>query len=144
VLVVLFEYDARSTGQPLFARAGVPRQLSPDDFSSGVLQRAVRGQAGVQVFCHEAERAFCLYVVLGSFTNRQRLVPRVNEVLAALDIAPVSGATTVPPPSTTPPAAPGTAPPTTTAPSSPGNTTTTTEPRTSTTNATETPPTSKP
>jgi hypothetical protein len=135
VLVVLFEYDAKSTAQPLFARAGVPRELSADDFSPGVMQRAIRGQAGVQVFCHETDRAFCLYVVLGSFANRQRLVPRVNEILATLDIAPLSGATTVPPPGTTPPTTPGTAPTTTTAePGPPRNTTTTTEP----------PPTSSP
>jgi hypothetical protein len=143
VLVVLFEYDARSADQPLFARAGVPRQLSPDDFSPGVLQRAVRGQAGAQIFCHEAQRAFCLYVVLGSFANRQRLVPRVNEVLAALDIAPVSGATTAPPPSTTTPAAPGTAPTTTSTPG-PLNTTATTDAPTSTTTATVAPPRSNP
>jgi hypothetical protein len=142
-LVVLFEYDAQSAAQPLFARAGVPRQLSPDDFSPSVMQRVVRGQGGAQVFCHEAERAFCLYVVLGSFNNRQRLVPRVNEVLAAIDIAPVGAATTAPPPST---ATPGTTGPTTTTttPGSPSRTTTTTEAPTGTTNLTEPPPTSNP
>ena len=51
-------------------QSGIPRALSPDDFSPGVLQRAIRGQAGVQRFFHEPGRAFCLYVVLGSFARR--------------------------------------------------------------------------
>ncbi len=85
-LVVLFEYEAASVGQPLFAALGIPRVLSPDDFSPGMLQRALRGQAGVQRFFQEAGRAFCLYVVLGSFVRRRELVVSVNEVLASLEV----------------------------------------------------------
>ena len=123
VLVVLFEYGPESVSQPMFARAGVPRSLGPEDFSPGVLQRAVRGQAGAQVFCNEAGRAFCLYVVLGAYANRQRLIPRVNAVLGALTIGSGGGV------SAAASAANGSAPslsPTTTAP-------TTTAPPTSTT-----------
>jgi len=122
VLIVLFEYDAGSATQPLFAAPGLPTSLAPDDFNPNVLQRAIRGQAGVQRFFHDQGRAFCLYVVLGAFANRAQLVPRVNQVLATMSVGPV-GTTGVPPTTSTtePPTAstdaPTTAPPATEAPS---------------------------
>ena len=85
-LIVVFEYDAASATQPLFASAGVPRALTPADFSPNVLQRSIRGQAGAQVFFNDGGRAFCLYVVLGAYQNRARVVPAVNRVLATLAI----------------------------------------------------------
>jgi hypothetical protein len=87
-LVVLFEYEPASVDQPLFARRGIPRQLDPDDFSPSVLQRTIPGQAGAQVFFSEAERAYCLYVVLGSYARRRQVVPHVNEVLVTFEIEP--------------------------------------------------------
>ena len=95
-LIVLFEYDREATSQPLFAREGLPRVLEPSDFSPGVLQRSLRGQAGFQAFFHEADRAFCLYVVLGAYDARAQVVPEVNRVLATMAIdggtpAPVKG-----------------------------------------------------
>jgi hypothetical protein len=123
VLVVLFEYDSSSVGTPLFQSAGIPRVLAADDFSPNVMQRAIRGQAGVQRFFHEQNRAFCLYVVIGSFARRQALVPRVNQVLAALTIEPLGPSAQTAPSSTpapttsTPTTAPGRANPPTTAPS---------------------------
>ncbi len=85
-LVVLFEYDAASVDQPMFAARGIPRSLGPDDFSPSVLQRTIRGQAGAQHFFQEAGRGFCLYVVLGSFTRRRQMVGAVNQVLASLEV----------------------------------------------------------
>ena len=85
-LVVLFEYDAASVEPAVVRRGGIPRALSPDDFSPGMLQRTLRGQAGAQRFFQEAGRAFCLYVVLGSFVRRQEMVGAVNEVLASLEV----------------------------------------------------------
>jgi hypothetical protein len=108
-LIVLFEYDPASADQPLFRAEGIPKQLQPDEFSPGVLQRAIRGQAGAQVFFHDSGRAFCLYVVLGSFANRRNLVPAVNQVLTTLTIEqldaagqPVPSSTTTSPSTTTP------------------------------------------
>ncbi len=100
-IVILFEYDAASVQQPLFAARGVPRSLDPDEFSPSVLQRTVRGQAGVQKFFQESGRAFCLYIVLGSFTRRRQTVAEVNAVLASLHVgppapAPVSPSTSEP------------------------------------------------
>lgn len=128
ILVVLFEYDPSSADTPLFKATGIPRQLKADDFSPNVMQRAIRGQAGVQRFFNEQHRAFCLYVVIGAFTQRQSLVTRVNELLATLTIDPLdatsSGApTTTPPTSTT--TTPTTAAPTTTQPTTDAPTPTT-------------------
>jgi hypothetical protein len=131
VIIVLFEYDAASADQPLFQQAGIPRRLAADDFSPNVMQRAIRGQAGSQTFFHDEGRAFCLYVVIGSYQRRDDLVPRVNDVLSTLTIAPLEPATTTAPSSTT--EVPATTTTTTT--------TTTTEPVTSTAPTTE-PPTS--
>ena len=87
VLVVLLEHHPSAATTPLFANSGVPRRLTPDLFSPHQLQRTIAGQAGTQVFCHDAGRAFCLYVVLGSSRNRARLVPRVNDLLATLEVS---------------------------------------------------------
>jgi hypothetical protein len=143
-LIVLFEHDPASVDQPLFKADGIPKALAEEDFSPKVLQRGIRGQAGAQRFFHDADRAFCLYVVLGSFGNRRRLVPAVNDVLATLTVdrndssgVPDQGTTTTAPPSTAPAAEPSTTEvPTTEAP-----TTTTPATTTSTTTSTPTAPT---
>jgi len=121
IMIVLFEYDPSSADEPLFRARGIPRKLSPDDFSPNVMQRAIRGQCGVQRFFNEQGRAFCLYVVLGSFARRREIVSRVNEVLATLTIDPVEPSTTTAP--------------TTTTTTAPANTTTSTTPPTTTTEA---------
>jgi hypothetical protein len=129
VLIVLFEYGPDGVTQPLFAAQGLPKSLDADEFNPNVLQRTIRGQAGVQKFFHDEGRAFCLYVVLGAFANRRRLVPLVNEVLATMTIAPLSATST--PSTTTQPPSDTTQVPTTGAP--PDTTgSPTTEPPTST------------
>jgi hypothetical protein len=85
-IVVVKEFAPRNVTQALFASAAVPRSLDPDSFAPEVLQRRLPGQAGLQRFGHEAGRAFCLYVVLGSYRNRHQVVPAVNTVLASLRI----------------------------------------------------------
>lgn len=87
VLVVLFEYGPESAGTPLFESEGMPRALTPDDFDRNALQHAISGQSGMQRFFTENGRAFCLYVVLGSHIDRTELLPRVNRVLASVEIA---------------------------------------------------------
>jgi hypothetical protein len=122
VLIVLFEYDPASADQPLFQASGLPRQLTPDDFSPNVMQRAIRGQAGAQKFFNDQGRAFCLYVVLGAFARRADLVPRVNQVLASLTIDPLDASASTAPTSSTAPAAPTSS--ATTSSTEPGPTTT--------------------
>lgn len=86
VLLVLLEFDPGSTAQPLFATRGLPRTLRSSDFSRDTLQRRIEGQGGAQFFFQERGRAFCLYVVLGSYVDRGDLVPVVNDVLAGIEI----------------------------------------------------------
>ena len=50
------------------------------------LQRLLEGQGGVQRFFTVAGRAFCLYVVFGSFARRVRTIPVVNSILDTLTI----------------------------------------------------------
>lgn len=116
VFVVLFEYDPESAATALFKSQGIPKVLSADDFSPNVMQRAVRGMAGVQKFFNDQGRAFCLYVVIGSFARRKVLVDKVNAVLATLTIDPLAPTTSAPTSSTT----------TTTGPDSSSTTSTTT------------------
>jgi hypothetical protein len=109
ILIVVFEYEPASSDQPLFQARGIPRRLEPDDFSPNVMQRAIRGQCGAQRFFNDQGRAFCLYVVLGSFARRRDTVTRVNQVLQTLTIEPLDSTpttttTTTAPPTTTEPA----------------------------------------
>jgi hypothetical protein len=88
VFVALLEYQPGSAGEAMFrATAGVPG-LTPDMFSPYALQRLLPGQAGSQQFFTTGGRAFCLYVVLGSFANRSSLVAQANAVLATMQIQP--------------------------------------------------------
>jgi hypothetical protein len=85
VMVALVEQDPEAATTPLFARSGMPTARA-EDFSPRALQRTLRGQSGVQYFFHQAGRAFCLYVVLGSHARRRRLVPEANRLIAAVSI----------------------------------------------------------
>jgi hypothetical protein len=87
VLVVLLEFEPASKSEPLFAHKGLPRALRGSDFSRETLQRMIEGQSGSQLFFQEAGRAFCLYVVLGSHTDREDLIPAVNRVLGRIHIS---------------------------------------------------------
>jgi hypothetical protein len=88
IFTTLFEYGPESLGTRLFARQGIPRSLSPDNFLPYVLRRGLGGQSGTQWFFTEAGRPFTLYVVLGSHARRSSLVPRVNGLLSNLAISP--------------------------------------------------------
>lgn len=85
VLVVLVEYDAASAKTPLFARRGLPRPRVAD-FDPRKLQRTLPGQSGGQWFFNTGDRAFTLYVVLGSHHRRARLLPQVHAALDQLTI----------------------------------------------------------
>jgi len=85
LLVVLLEHGRQSAGTPLFASIGIPR-LTIDDVSTTCLQRLIEGQAGTQKFFTVNGRAFCLYVVFGSFARRGRSIPVVNDILKSISI----------------------------------------------------------
>ena len=85
VLVVLVEFDADSARTELFAHRGLPRPRV-DDFHPARLQRTLPGQSGGQWFFNTGDRAFSLYVVLGSHARRARLLPTVHDILDHLTI----------------------------------------------------------
>ncbi len=86
VLIIVLEFDRASASTVLFGAEGVPRGVHPDDFSTNGLQRPHKNQSGVQRFFHVGDRAFCLYVVLGSHRARNLLVAEANRLLATLEI----------------------------------------------------------
>jgi hypothetical protein len=88
VFAALFEYGPESLGKRLFERLGMPRSLTSGDFRPYVLRRGLGGQSGTQWFFTESGRPFSLYVVLGSHTQRNRLVPGVNALIGGLVITP--------------------------------------------------------
>jgi hypothetical protein len=85
--MVLFEYGPESANTPLFQSVGIPRNLEAGDFDRNALQRGIQGQSGLQRFFTDKDRAFCLYVVLGSHIDRADLIPMVNDVLATVQIS---------------------------------------------------------
>lgn len=88
--VSLLEYNREEAGRPLFAERGVPRP-AVRDFAPNALQRRLPGQLGVQRFFTEHDRAFCLYVVLGSRQHAAALVGEVHDVLDNLVVDPEWG-----------------------------------------------------
>ncbi len=84
--VSLVEYGPEEVGSALFSQRGLPRRLDPRAFSRRMLQRTLPGQSGLQIFFTEGNRAFCLYVVLGDADDAHRLVRRVEQVLATIEI----------------------------------------------------------
>jgi hypothetical protein len=87
VLIVLFEYGPDAAGTAPFASSRMPTSIHPREFDRSALQRGVPGQSGLQQFFTVSDRAFCLYVVLGSHIDRVDLVGKANRVLATLEIA---------------------------------------------------------
>lgn len=88
VLVALLEFAPGDASSALFAHGGLPESLDPAAFSTSSLQRALPGQAGMQLFLNQAGRAFCLYVVLGSSAARSRLVAEAATFVRAITVGP--------------------------------------------------------
>lgn len=84
VFIVLFEYHPDATRTVLFERSGLPLPLRAQDFDPAMMQRPIAGQAGLQRFFSAADRAFCLYVVLGSYRHRGTLTDTANGILAGV------------------------------------------------------------
>jgi len=87
VLAVLFEYGPESLGAALFARAGLPRTIPLEEFTTFRLRRGMPGQAGTQCFFTEAGRPFTLYAVLGSYDHRAVAVGRLNGLLSEISVS---------------------------------------------------------
>mgnify|MGYP001610786623 CR=1 FL=1 len=62
------------------AAKGLPT-VRPADFSTGVMQRTIKGRSGAQWFFSAAGRAFTLHVVLGSHGRRAPGAVRLQALL---------------------------------------------------------------
>jgi hypothetical protein len=87
VFAALVEYDPTSAATPLFSSPRAPSRLQHGDFASGSVQRAIRGQSGVQRFFHTEGRAFCLYVVAGGQPAFRVGLADLNALLHSLRVA---------------------------------------------------------
>ncbi|MEO7261072.1 MAG: hypothetical protein ABI047_07450 [Jatrophihabitantaceae bacterium] len=87
MFVALLEFGADCLGTALYAPVGVPR-VRPGQFNPNGMQRRVAGQAGFQHFFTEANRPFCLYVVIGSHRQAVPLAKQVNDVLSQIEVQP--------------------------------------------------------
>ena len=85
LFIALLEFGPDLLGTALYAPRGVPR-VSPGQFNPNGMQRRVAGQAGLQHFFTEADRPFCLYVVIGSHRQAVRLAKHANEVLERIEV----------------------------------------------------------
>ncbi len=83
---VLFDYGAQAASQPLFAHRGVP-ELRSSHFTTARLQRTLPGQVGAQMFFQSGGRAMCLYVVLGSASDKSP-VGVLNAMLGRAEVTP--------------------------------------------------------
>lgn len=86
VFLTLVEVGSQYAGSALYRHPRMPRQLLPEEFSTHRMKLPLPGQCGGQWFFTENGRAFNLYVVLGSFAARRRLVPTANEILLGITI----------------------------------------------------------
>jgi hypothetical protein len=87
-LVALVEFASELAGHGLYEPQGPGLPLTRDRFHPASLQVPSRVQAGHQRFFSTHGRAFCLYVVLGTWRGTARRLGIVNEILATLRIAP--------------------------------------------------------
>ncbi|MFM7068348.1 MAG: hypothetical protein ACKOYM_02705 [Actinomycetes bacterium] len=87
VFVSLLEFDVEA-GETAMFLSGQPRSLSPSEFHPNAQQRIRKGMCGTQRFFTQGGRAFSLYVVMGSWLQRGRLVHQVNTFLSGIGISP--------------------------------------------------------
>ena len=85
VFVCLAEFDRDATTTVLFDH-GQPRAVRTADFHPDAQQRVIAGMCGSQRFFTQNGRAFCLYVVLGSWVQRRALVQVVNRFVSTIGI----------------------------------------------------------
>ena len=87
VFVCLGEFDHEAGAEAMFDD-GMPAALRPSDFHPDAQQRVIAGMCGTQRFFTTGGRAFCLYVVLGSWLQRKALTATANSLLATVRVEP--------------------------------------------------------
>jgi len=86
VFLSLIEFGEEAVGSKLYPPVDAIPEVVHSMFNPFQLQRSIPGQAGAQIFFTYSGRAFCMYVVLGSFGRRVSLAARANEVIRSLSI----------------------------------------------------------
>lgn len=84
IFVSLLEFEPALAETELYAPRGMPRDLDPDDFRTNGMQRWIPGQAAYQAFFNEGGRAFCLYIVIGSYLRRAVLAEEAERIVRAI------------------------------------------------------------
>ena len=88
LFISLIEFGDEAVGSKLYeATDRIPR-VTPGMFNPNQLQRRLPGQAGLQIFFTHRGRAFCLYVVIGSYSRRIELANKANQLIGQLSISP--------------------------------------------------------
>jgi hypothetical protein len=90
VFVGLLDFGPTAAGTTLFQSLNAVPGLTPDLYGPRQLQRTIAGQAGVQRFFSVANRAFCLYSVIGSVANQVSLTGRANQLIGAVRVEPLT------------------------------------------------------
>ncbi len=85
VFLSLIEFDPAEAKTALFQHPR-PTRLTAGEFGPNKLQRGLAGQAGGQFFFTERGRAFCLYVVIGSYEQRAALVARADTIFKRMEV----------------------------------------------------------
>ena len=85
VFVTLVEFSPDNANTGLFRHQGLP-VVTPDAFAPDAMPKSIPGQAGAQFFFSLGERAFCLFVVIGSYAGRNDLAGQVDAVHKTLRI----------------------------------------------------------
>ena len=86
VFITLFDYGRRSAATELFAAEGLPSPIEASHFDRSMLQKPLPRQSAVQRFFTAGGRALCLYIVVGSHTDRADVLPAINRLLSSMSI----------------------------------------------------------
>lgn len=85
--VCLVEFD-HEAGEAAMFDEGQPTSVRGGDFHPEAQQRVIPGMCGTQRFFTANGRAFCLYVVLGSWLHRSALAARATSLITTIGIDP--------------------------------------------------------
>jgi len=90
VFVSLVEFGEEAVGSNLYKTVTTLPAITASLFHPFQLQRKIPGQAGAQIFFTLRGRAFCLYVVIGSYSRRIELAELANRIVLGMTVTPRS------------------------------------------------------
>jgi hypothetical protein len=88
VFISLVEFGEEAVGSNLYPEVTSVPPVTASMFHPFQLQRRISGQAGTQIFFTLRSRAFCLYVVIGSYARRIELAALANDIILKMSVAP--------------------------------------------------------